>query len=299
MRRQPFLVIDISSKGIAWAIGQPTVQPKPSPFELLGWGTVDTETPQWDPAGLAHAIERVLKGVTLTSLPDRASVCLSHPALSHHRVTTQVDLADEPIMIRERDLERLRSLSVTQAMPIDHELLALEPLGYAGNGFSGVTDPRGLTATRVRGTFHLITVPLALRRALGQALESLGIELEGLTYRPKALVAGGVLGEGRQQRSLLVDGDGIVWDLALVDQGRIVEGTTLRWDVKDTEMGDTKQILDNWFVSPNCPPSRAVITGRIALVDGMVERLEQATGVSAVLGRSPWAQSLGDLSRQV
>ena len=188
------LVLDIGSRAIAWAIGQPRLNGG-APFELVGWGTVDVEKPQWDPPGLAHTIERALKDV---AVPDCASTCLSHPGLCHHRVTTQVDLADEPIMIRSRDLERLRSLSVTQAMPIDHELLCLEPLGYAGNGFSGVIEPRGLTATRLRGTFHLVTMPLAVRRALRQAFEDLGIELDALAYRPKALVAAEVHGmEGK------------------------------------------------------------------------------------------------------
>jgi hypothetical protein len=38
---------------------------------------------------------------------DRAVVAFSHPALSHNRVSAQIHLADEPMTVRSREIDRL------------------------------------------------------------------------------------------------------------------------------------------------------------------------------------------------
>lgn len=314
MKRQPVLAIDIGSTKAAWAVGQRGLdrgviipgQPPRAPFDLLGYGVAPFESSSgdWpsDPHVLAETLERAMDQAGIAKIPERGIVAVSHPALQHHQVTAQIDLADEPIMIRRADMERVQSLAVTQHLSIDRELLAVEPLGYAGNGFSGVRDPRGLTATRLTGAFHLVTVPMAVRRILLNALEWLGIELDQLTYSLKALVAGGVAGDSHRERILLIDLGGSVTDLALIDRGWLVKSETVSWGgrfVKNAEcLARLHQHLEP-FLHEEMPPARAIVTGRAALIDGLLEWVEQISGMPAALGRSPWAQPLGDLPQQI
>jgi hypothetical protein len=46
-------------------------------------------------------------------------------------------------------------------------------------------------------------------------------------------------------------------------------------------------------------PDSAVVTGRGACLDGMVEWVGRVSGLDAKLGRSPLAKDCGDLTRQV
>lgn len=343
MKRQPVLAIDLGSTKVACAIGQRRLdqgifipgQPQRPPFELLGCGIAEHEgfAPS-DPIELAKTIERALGETGVARVPDRCVVALSHPALQHRQVTAQIDLADEPVTIRRMDLERVQTLAVTQALSIDREILSIEPLGYDGNGFSRVQDPRGLTATRLSGTFHLMTIPLAVRRATLQALELLGVELERMASSLNALVASCVVDESSRERLLLVDLGGSSSDLALLDHGRLANAHTIPWGgnvvveavaracrvpldraLTITRQGLThtkpqvKGVVEQQFealreqaehiLRDGLPPSRAIVTGRTALIDGVVEWFERATGVPATLGRSPWAHQLGDVPRQV
>jgi cell division ATPase FtsA len=314
MRRQAVLAVDIGSTKVAWAIGQLGLdrvvvirgQPPRPPFDLLGYGIVplDPSSGDWpsDPMVLAETLERAMDQAGVSRVPERSVVTFSHPALQHGQVTAHIDLADEPITIRRRDVERVQRLAVTQRLSIDRELLAVEPLGYAGNGFSGVRDPRGLTATRLAGAFHLVTVPVAVRRAILHALEWLGIEVDHLAYSLKALVAGGVTGDHRGERMLLIDLGGSVADLALLDHGWLVTAETMSWAgrfVKNAECLARLQQHLAQFLRQEAPPARAIVTGRAALLDGLIEWIETESGLPASLGRSPWAQSLGDLPQQV
>jgi hypothetical protein len=92
---------------------------------------------------------------------------------------------------------------------VDREPLLVERLGCSGNGFDGARDPRGLTATRLTGTFHIVTMPVALRRALVQAVESAGLEIARLSSTLPAALAGMADERMWTQRLLVLDGGGL------------------------------------------------------------------------------------------
>ncbi len=345
MRRQPVLAIDVGSTKVAWAIGQPGLdrgvaipgQPARAPFDLLGCGAAPLAASKgnWpsDPIGLAEALERALSEAGISRVPECGVAALSHPALQHRQATAYVDLADEPVTIRGRDLERVQALAVAQTLAIDRAVLVVEPLGYSGNGFSGVQDPRGLTATRLSGAFLLVTIPVAVRRVVLQALELLGVELERMTSSLKAAIASGIVEEWKGERVLVADLGGCSCDIALLDHGSLVKSQTapwggdlvvqavaresrLSWDraLAVTLQGfhakpEVSALLENLlgllrghldaFLRDELLPARAIVTGRTALIDGLIEWLEAALGVPAALGRSSWTRSLGELPRQV
>jgi len=82
---------------------------------------------------------------------------------------------------------------IVEQLGVDREALVVERLGCDGNGFQGVKDPKGLAATRLVGTFHMITIPISVRRTIIQAVESAGLEvtndeLHGAVESLKAMV---------------------------------------------------------------------------------------------------------------
>lgn len=268
MKRQPFVVLDLGSTKVACVVVQPRERLAPvlaevsgqDSFEVLGWGIAAYPTLRsaWpnDPTVLADGIERALANTKLGQWPDRAVVALSHPALAHARVKAHIDIADEPVTVQSRHLQRLKTHALAQALSIDRDALLFQPLEYAGNGFAGVPDPTGLTATRLNGVFQLVSIPIAVRRAVMQALEVVGVETEPLVYSLQAAAAACLSPEPLQTlsqavqaglsvahsqsarnggmlpsagRILLMDIGGSSTDLAIVDKGTLSDSQTLAW----------------------------------------------------------------------
>ena len=334
MSQKPVLVIDVGSTKAACAVGQAHA----AGLEVLGWGLrpYPAVSPTWpcDAAMAARAVEQALDDTRVRPLPDRAVVVLTHPALSHARVTAQVDLADEPVAVRHRDLVRLKTQALSQALGIDRDALCLETLGYAGNGFEGAHDPRGLAATRLSGTFQLVGMPLAVRRMVAQVLDAAGLEVERFVYSPQAVAACCVDEALRPKRILLVDIGGCGTEVAVIEQSRLVRSGSMAWggmtvaeqvakhcrmtldaavaesleglsspkasvkQVIERQVGVLQQQLHK-FLKDDPLPHAIIVTGRGALMDGLVESLGQMIELKAILGRSRRAQGTGDLATQV
>lgn len=357
MRQKSLLALEIGSTKVTCLLGQPTASSTAwfsgvaPAYDLAGAGLAAYETPArpaggdepgWpsDPAILASAISRALDDPSLAHRPDRAVVALSHPTLAHRVVRARIDLADQPITIRSRDLQRLKAQAIGQALGVDREALLCEPLGYDGNGFAGVSDPRGLPTTSLGATFQLVTVPLAVRRAVLQALDMAGLELDRVVYTVQALAAALLVSdptrpeERSSARMLLVDIGGACTDLALVDRGTLVRTHTIAWGGQHlvaavasahrltaahalaatleglaSSKPDVRALVEAQLAALQAGlhdilngvalPERAVVTGRGALIDGLVEWIERTTALPSLLGRSPRTQPLGDLARQV
>ena len=199
MSTQPLVALDLGSTKVACAIGMP--HEHASGFELVGTSLVPypalAETWPGDLLMVSRTIEQALEATGVSGDFHRALVALSHPALVSERVRAAVTLGDEPVPVRAHDVTRLQSAALDQVLGVDREPLLVERLGCSGNGFEGVRDPRGLTATRLTGTFHLVTMPMALRRAVVQAVESAGLEIARLSSTLPAALAKGAWAEAR------------------------------------------------------------------------------------------------------
>lgn len=334
---QPLVALDIGSTKVACAIGLP--HEREPGFELLGSSLVPYPTlPEaWlaDLLMVSRTIEQALEAAAVRTDVDRALVAVSHPSLTSERVRVAVPLGDEPVTVRSHDLERLHANALDQALGIDREPLLVERLDCAGNGFEGVRDPRGLSATRLVGTVHVITIPMAARRALIQAVESAGFEVSRITYTLPSVLASLEDATTRRRRTLLIDVGGLMADLGLFVEGilhaaRIVPWGGLRlaaaiakelkvtmdqaltWSLEGTacrKPAVRELVEQHWSralqpaiesILQDVPrPDAALVTGRGALIDGFAEWAERATGIRTSVGRSARLAGAGDLARQV
>lgn len=335
MTPHPLVALDIGSTKVTCAIGLPHDH---SPgFELLGTSMIPypalSETWLGDPLMVGRTIEQALEATGVSGEFHRALVAFSHPLLASEQVTASVTLADEPVTIRERDVERLTAKAVDHVLGIDREPLVVERLACAGNGFDGVTDPLGLTATRLQGTFHIVTVPMAARRALVQAVEFSGLDVAQVTFSLLA-VASVAAAQSGATRILLLDVGGLNTDIGLFVNERLLTLQTLPWGGLDVAMdvarsaratleqamalslegltsrrAEVRQALDRELpklqralqhVLKGQPlPGAAWVSGRGALIDGLVEWVEQTTRIKTAVVRSPRTQAMTDLARQL
>ena len=336
MSLQPIVALDLGATKVACAIGQ--LQESGNGVELLGSSVAAYPRPfeSWlsDPLTVASTIEQALEASGSAGDRHRALVTFHHAALASERVQAAIELADEPVVIRAQDLGRLTARALDLALPVDREPLVLERLACAGNGFDAVRDPQGLSATRLLGTFYLVTMPIAVRRAIVQAVESAGLEVMQLTLGVVAMMASLGAGRSRHQRVVLIDLGGVSSDVALFVDGHLHALRTIPWggvalasdvaktchvtldqaltlsleglasrrpDVRELvqrELGALAQAIGA-LLRDEPRPDHVFIGGRAALIDGAVEWLEQATQLPMTLARSPQTQHASDLGRQL
>jgi cell division ATPase FtsA len=282
---------------------------------------------------VSRVIEQALETAALGVETSRAIVAFTHPLLASEQVRVTIPLSDEPITLKAQDLHRLQRSALHQVLSVDREPLLVECLGCAGNGFDGVRDPRGLTATRLVGTFHIVTRPMAAHRTLSQAIEASGLEVAQLRYALPAALAGMADEALRQKRVLLIDAGGLTTDIGLFVEGalaalRVIPSGALQdalaiakelqvtveqaiaWSREGSSCRkpEVRRHLErSWntlaeaigqLLKDQPRPDVLLMAGRAALADGFAEWLERATGISGSFCRSPRAHAMGDLSRQ-
>jgi len=334
MRQRPLVALDLGSTKVACVIAQPDGQG----YEVLGAGLAryPLTVPAWpcDTPMMAQTIDAALEQAGVVDRIERALVCVSHRELSHHQTIAQIDLAHEPVAIRPPALQRLKAQAVAQTLSIDREVLRIESLGYDGNGFAAVRDPRGLSATRLRGTFQVVAIPINVQKAIAQAMETVGLEVERLMYSLPAVAAACVEPSRRDGRVLVVDIGGRTTDVALLDRMALLRSATIPWGglvlsealaasgrltldaslaasleglaspkpevraLLTEQLAQVRHALEE-LLKDQAMPDAAVVTGGGALIDGLVEWVEKELGVPATLGRSLRATRFSEFSTQV
>ncbi len=336
MNRRPLVALDLGSTKVACAVGL-AYEHAPG-FEVLGSSLVPYPvlSDGWlsDPLMVGRVIEQALEGIAVPVDVDRAIVGVSPPSTMSHVVRASVDLADEPVSVRSRDLERLQANALVQVLGVDREALLVERIGCDGNGFSGVRDPRGLPATRLVGQFLILTVPMACRRAVVQAVESAGLEVARLTSTVRAAMTNASDISSAGQRVAFIDAGALTTTLALFVDGTLQAadimpsgGLTLATSIAATLQATMDQAITWSLQGMTCRkaevrslieqqrarleqrltalladqprPDAVLLAGRAALMDGYVEWVERTTHLPTSWCRNPRTSTVQDLSRQV
>jgi len=336
MSQPPLLALDIGSTKVACAVGLPHEQ-GPG-FELVGSSLVSYPTPPeaWlsDAMMVSRTIEQAIEASGASGDAQSALVTFHHPRLTSERVRAALTLADEPIVIRSQDLMRLQRRALDQALGVDREPLLVERLGCSGNGFEGVHDPRGLSATRLVGMFHVIAMPTAARQALVHVVESAGLDLARLIYSLPSALASVWEPAWQQRRVLLIDRGGLTTSLgcflgSILEAVRVMPrgGITLAaamarelhvsfdqalaWTLEGSNCRRPEAralVEEEWqmlqrdieaLLQGEARPEAMLVTGRGALADGFVEWLEAINGIPTSLWRPARLHQLGDLPQQM
>jgi cell division protein FtsA len=345
MSGQSVVALDIGSTKVACMMAELS-EDRPG-YQLLGTSLLAYAAPSstgaaseetgggwpFDVLLIGRTIEQAIEAAGVTGELFHANVAVSHPGLRSEIVSSSVTLADEPITVRTTHLERLARAALTQALGVDRQALLIERLSCVGNGFEGVRDPRGLSATRLLGTFHIVSIPTAVQRALTQAVESAGLEVADITYSLMADAAV-VCAVHAPTRFLLIDIGGLQTDVGLVVGGQLVASATVPWggltlalavaraahvtveqattfslkgfassrpEVRQClgqPLQDIRRVIRT-LLQDEPKPDQVFLTGRGALIDGIAEWVEQATDIKASLSRSTRLQESAELSRQV
>ena len=161
----------------------------------------------------------VMAGVRL----DRVYLGVSGDHVTVDRSTGVVAVAAEEIV--PRDIDRVHEVAQAVALPQDRELLHAVPRDYFVDNHGGITDPVGMSGTRLETELCLVTGSSVVVGNLTRAVEKAGYRVEGRVFEP--LAAG---------RAVLVE-DEKELGVAMVDLGGSSTGVAVHYEGKIRDLG--------------------------------------------------------------
>lgn len=132
-----------------------------------------------------------------------------------------VSISRESRIITVEDVQRV--LETAQAIQIapDSQLIHVIPRQYIVDGQEGITDPVGMTGTRLEVDVHIVTGSITAVHNIRRCVENLGIEVEQIVLQPLAS-SYAVLTEAEKELGVvLMDIGGGTTDIAIFRDGDI------------------------------------------------------------------------------
>ena len=88
--------------------------------------------------------------------------------------------------ISQKDIDRVLELTQGIALPPDRDILHTIPQEFIVDTLEKIDDPIGLTGRRLEGHVHLVTASTTGMKNLMESAEELGININGLVFKPLA-----------------------------------------------------------------------------------------------------------------
>jgi cell division protein FtsA len=156
-----------------------------------------------DVIGIGHTVARGMKSGSVVDLGEAESairqcidvaertaklqlrsvlVSVSAGRLASELISASVDVAGESI--GERDISRVLSAGSRHSVREGRAILHSLPIGYVVDGAAGVSDPRGMLASRFGIDMHVVTTELSVVRNLMLAIERCHLNVEAMVASP-------------------------------------------------------------------------------------------------------------------
>lgn len=162
---------------------------------------------------------RVMAGVRL----DGVYLGVSGDHISVDRSSGVVAVAAEEIV--PRDIDRVHEVAQAVALPEDRELLHAVPKDYFVDYHGGITDPVGMSGTRLETELYLVSGSSVVVGNLTRAVEKAGYRVQGRVFEPLA-AARAVLAEDEKELGV-----------AMVDMGGASTGISVHYEGKIRDLG--------------------------------------------------------------
>src|SRR3982751_5604476 len=221
--------LDIGTSRVRCVVGEPASDGR---MNIVGIGEVESKGLRRGVVTSTESVsEAIRKAVTeaerVSGLDiESATVNLSGEHLQGENKNGVVAVAGPDKEITEEDVER--SVDSACAMPLTPgwEIVARLPQEFIVDGQDGITEPVGMSGSRLEALVHVVTSPSAGRQNLEKAVTRAGIDVEQLVLEPLAAAESvltdddkeygcAVLNMGAEITSLMIFGRGAVQHTAV------------------------------------------------------------------------------------
>lgn len=148
-----------------------------------------------------------------------AGIAGKHIRSINNSATVSITRRDR--VISEEDVARVIEAARTMPFPPDVELIHTIPRQYIVDGQEGITDPVGMTGTRLEVDVHLVTGSVTAVHNLVRCVESLGIRISQLVLQPLASSLAVLSSAEKELGVVLLDVGGGTTDISVFRGGDI------------------------------------------------------------------------------
>ena len=128
--------------------------------------------------------EKKIDNAYMTITGDHIRCMNTQGAVALNRNKSNGAIDDSPIS--QKDIDRVLELTQGIALPPDRDILHTIPQEFIVDTLEKIDDPIGLSGRRLEGHVHLVTASTSGMKNLMESAEELGININGLVFKPLA-----------------------------------------------------------------------------------------------------------------
>ena len=205
----------------------------PSGLEIIGYG----EAPSLGMRkGVVTDLEETIKSIeAATEKAERmagvhiadvyVAITGEHIRSTNNRAVVAVQSEDREVGIS--DVRRVVDASKIINLPSDRQIIHALPRGFTVDGHDGVTDPIGMSGSRLEVDTHIITGGNSFLTNVLKCVHRAGLEPAGIVFEPLASSAATLQPEEKHVGVVLLDIGGGTTDIAVYAGGGAIHTSTI------------------------------------------------------------------------
>jgi cell division protein FtsA len=222
--------LDIGTSRIRCVIGEPAPDGR---MNIVGIGEVESKGLR---RGVVTSTESVAESIQkavgeaerVSGLEvEGATVNLSGEHLRGENKNGVVAVAGPEKEITDEDIER--AIDSASAMPLTPgwEIVGRLPQEFIVDGQDGITEPTGMSGSRLEALVHVVTSPSAARQNLVKAVTRAGIDVEQLVLEPLAAADSVLTDDDKEYGCALVNMGSEITSLIIFGRGAVQHSAVL------------------------------------------------------------------------
>ncbi|MEM9525188.1 MAG: cell division protein FtsA [Bacteroidota bacterium] len=270
--------LDIGTTKVCALVGQRDAHGR---LEILGTGKVESEGVM---RGVVSNIEKTVRAISeARRQAEEASgtsfdvvhvgIAGQHIKSLQHRGMLTRDNAQREIS--QQDIDRLIADMHKLVLPPGDKILHVIPQDYTVDMEQGITDPIGMSGSRLEANFHIITGQITASNNIHRCVERAGLEMASVTLEPIASAASVLYEDEKQAGVALVDIGGGTTDITIFQDGIIRHTAVIPFGgnvfTKDIKSGCTvmEQHAEKLKVKYGSALASEVFENRLIVIPGL------------------------------
>ena len=163
--------------------------------------------------------EKKIDNAYMTITGDHIRCMNTQGAVALNRNKANGAVENNPIS--QKDIDRVLELTQGIALPPDRDILHTIPQEFIVDTLEKIDDPIGLTGRRLEGHVHLVTASTTGMKNLMESAEELGININGLVFKPLASAMPTLTNDEIKLGVSLIDIGSTTTSIAVFNEGAI------------------------------------------------------------------------------
>ena len=170
-------------------------------------------------ASIRKAVEEAENMADVKIASVYVGIAGKHISSINNSGTVSINRSDR--IITEEDVRRVVETAQAIQLPSESEMIHVIPRQYIVDGQDGITDPVGMTGTRLEVDVHIVTGAITAVHNLVRCVEALGIGIEQIVLEPIASSLAVLSSAEKELGVILMDSGGGTTDISVFRGGDI------------------------------------------------------------------------------